>query len=235
MVDMMDMVNMMEGSSENKQKINVGIGTRTIMMITTLIMITKIIWSLPSYFLMFIQNLFVLGIFSFFFLWTFLIHVRLSSSSFDFLAFCSPYFESSDAVWLAGWAITGPFSFSSPIIRTNQNLSDKSHLRLFIWTIIIHVCCLYWHLSGISMLLLFHHIIWWMFEVAAKEQVRGIKGMLLKFAQIWEILSGGEWQRNPPRGRMRNIRFERIGWDKSWNKSSHFFCHDDGDFGKILW
>ena len=41
MVDMEDMVDMMEGSSE--KKIIVGIGTRTIMMITMLIMITKII------------------------------------------------------------------------------------------------------------------------------------------------------------------------------------------------
>ena len=56
-----------------------------------------------------------------------------------------------------------------------------------------------------------------MFEVVAKEQVCELKGFPLKFVQIWGILSGGEWQRNPPRGRMvemGNIRFERMHDEK---------------------
>ena len=47
MVDIVDIVDMVEGSSENK--IIIGIETRSFLMMTMLIMITRIIWTLLSY------------------------------------------------------------------------------------------------------------------------------------------------------------------------------------------
>ena len=86
----------------------------------------------------------------------------------------------------SGWAIKGPFSFSSPIIATNPP-TNPAEVTFFI--INAFIC---WNFSGILMLLLFHYIIYelnvWI--CCKRASAWNIKGFPLNFVQIWEILSG---------------------------------------------